>query len=291
MANQVSSIASQLPLLKNYYGPGVISQFSDAIPAYANMEKGAEKYVGSKVVRALKVRRNQGIGATAERGTLPALGKQTVINAEIQAKFHYLRVGITAQMIAASKTDRGAFASDFSFEMQEGLNDFKNDFNRCMFWDGSGTLATVAANAVSSNVITATGRTSSEAGNKYIDVGMVIDIVSSGVVVASSVGVTAVSGTTTATITLATPVTVSATDIIVRAGSYNLEMQGFLTSQDGATSTIYNVDRSTYSLYQGNSINALGAQLNLALMQQAFNEARRRGDSKVDLVLCDFDTE
>jgi hypothetical protein len=39
------------------------------------------------------------------------------------------------------------------------------------------------------------------------------------------------------------------------------------------------------------SISASSAQLSLALMQQAYNEARRRGDGKTSVVYCDFDSE
>lgn len=292
MANTYDSIAGELPsLLKNFYEGPIVSQFNDFIPFYKHIEKGSEKFVGAQVVRPVKVLRNNGIGAVAEGGNLPAIGKQTVVQATITSKFNYLRAGITAQMIAASQTDRGAFISALSYEMDEGLNDLKNDFNRQLFWDGTCTLATVSANAISTNVITATGRTSSEDGNKYLQAGMAIDIYSGSTLVASQVGIVSMTGTATVTLTLTAAVTTSANDIIIRAGSFGNELQGIIYSQDGGTTAIFGVNRSTYPVYQGNSVSASSGQLTLNLLQQSYNEARRRGGAKIDAVYTDFTSE
>lgn len=292
MANQFASISSAISILKNWYQGPIVSQFNDEIPFYREMEKGKEKYNGLQVVRPVKVRRNPGIGATGDGGTLPKIGQQTTAQALISAKFNYLRFGITGPMIKASQGDKGAFVSAMQFEMEEGLTDLKNDVNRQIFWDGSGKLATVAANVVASNVVTCTGRESTEPGSKYLDVGMVIDIkTSAGVAVASGLEITALSGTTTATLTLSGAVTCSATDIIVKSGSYANEIQGVLTSQDGGTTTIFGIDRSAYPTFQGNVIDGLGGQMTLNLLQQAYNEARRRGGAKIDAVYSDFDSE
>lgn len=291
MANQFASISSAMGILKNYYAGPIVSEFNDEIPFYREVEKGKEKWNGLQVIRPLKVRRNPGIGATSDGGLLPAIGQQTTVQAAISAKFNYLRFGVTGPMIKASQGDKGAFVSAVEFEMQQGLIDLKNDVNRQLFWDGSGDLATVSANVVSSNVITCTGRESTEAGNKYLDIGMVIDIYSGTTKVASAVAITAISGTTTATVTLSAAVTVSANDIVVRSGAYDNEIQGILTTLDGGTSTIYGVDRSTYPVYQGNVVNAAGAQLRLDTMEQTLNEARRRGGAKIDVIYCDYDSE
>lgn len=293
MANQFSSILGNATgILKNWYQGPVVSQFNDEIPFYREVEKGKDKYNGLQVVRPIKVRRNPGIGATSDGGTLPAIGTQTTQQATITAKFNYLRFGLTGPMLKASQGDKGAFISAMEFEMSEGLNDLKFDVSRQLFWDGTGTLATVSANATASNVITCTGRTSAEDGNKYLDVGMVIDIyTSAGVQVASAVAITAISGTTTATVTLSAAVTTSATDIIVRSGAYGNEVSGLRHTLDGGTSSIYGINRSTYQVFQGNVVNAAGGQLSLDLMQQAFNSAKRRGGAKIDVVYCDYDSE
>ncbi len=293
MANQFASINSALAILKNWYAGPIVSQFNDEIPFYREMEKGKEKYNGLQVVRPVKVRRNPGIGATSDGGNLPAIGQQTTQQATVSAKFNYLRFGITGPMIKASQGDKGAFVSGMEFEMTEGVLDLKSDVNRQLFWDGTADLALVAANAVASTVITAGGRESTEDGNKFLDVGMVIDIVSAttGALVASAVSITAMTGTTTVTLTLSAPVTCSANDIIIRSGALNNEVQGILTSQDGLTTSIYGIDRSIYQVFQGNLVNAGGNPLNLNILQQALNSARRRGGAKMNVLYSDYDSE
>lgn len=292
MANQFSSsINAGAALLKNWYAGPIVDEFNDDIPLYREMEKGKEKFNGLQVVRSLKVRRNQGIGAASDGGILPKIGQQTNVQAQILAKYNYLRFGITGPMIKASQGDKGSFITATRYEIEEGLNDLKQDVNRQMFWDGTSDLATVSANATNSNVITVTGRESTEPGNKYLDIGKVIDIYTGSTLVASGVEITAISGTTTATLTLSAPVTTSANDTVVAAGSFGNEIQGLLVSLDGGTSSIYGVDRSIYPVYQGNSISGSGGQLTLGLMQQSYNEARRRGGGKVSVIFCDFDSE
>ena len=294
MSNSFSSTALSIAIgiLKNYYAGPVVSQFNDNVPIYRGMQKGAEKYNGLQVNKPLKLRRNQGVGSTTDGGTLPSSGYQTTVQAVINAKFNYLVFGLTAGMLKASQGDKGAFVSALTYEMEQGLLDLTSSVNRQMGWSGNGQLATVSANAVSSNVVTVTGRESTENGNKFLDVGTVIDFyTSAGVLIASGVSITAISGDSTATLTLSQAVTVSATDLVIQSGSYNNDIQGLLYTLDGGTSTIYSIDRSSYTQYQGNSITASGGQLTLNLMQQALNEARRRGGGKIDVVYCDFDSE
>lgn len=290
MANQFASISNALAILKNWYAGPIVSQFNDQIPFYREIEKGKEKWNGQQVIRPIKVRRNMGIGATSDGGTLPKIGQQTTQQAQISSKFNYLRFGLTGPMIKASQGEKGAFVSAMEFEMTEGLNDLRSDINRQLFWDGTSDLALVAATGTATTTITVSGREAPEDGNKFLDVGMVLDIYRGTTLVEQAVGITAISGTTTATLTLDRAVSVIAADVVVRSGSFNQEIQGMETVLDGGTSTIFNIDRSLYPSFQGNVTSNVG-QLSLNLMKQPFNNARRRGNGKVDVVFCDFDSE
>lgn len=123
MSNAFQTISSGLANLKNFYAGTVKSQFNDSVPIYKAADEGKEPWSGQQVIRSLKVRRNMGIGAVAEGGTLPAIGRQTNVQAIIQNKSNYLRAGISAQMIAASKNDRGSFVRQLGYEMSEGMKD------------------------------------------------------------------------------------------------------------------------------------------------------------------------
>ena len=296
MANSfanTSAAGQAFAILKNWYAGPIVSQFNDEIPFYREIEKGKEKFNGSQVVRPIKVRRNPGIGAVSDGGLLPSIGAQTTQQAIISAKFNYLRFGITGPMIKASQGDKGAFVSAMEFEMSEGLTDLKQDINRQLFWNGNGALGLVAAAATASNVLTVQGRTTGENGNKYLDVGVIIDIVSAstGVVTNQSVTITAISGTTTATLTLSAPVTCSALDLVIRTGSNGNEVQGVQYTLDGGTSTIYGINRTTYPVFQGNVLSNSNNSLTLNFIKQGWNQGKQRGGAKYDVHYMDFDTE
>lgn len=294
MANQFASISSAAGILKNWYAGALVSQFNDSIPFYKAIEKGREKSAGLQVVRALKVRRNQGIGATSDGGTLPKIGQQTTIQPIISYKFNYLRFGVTGPMLKASQGDKGAFVSIMEYEMEQGMLDFKSDFNRQLFWDGTGKLAVVSANAVNTNVITVSGRESVD-NVKYLDVGMDVDIVSGTTVIASGLSITAISGlqTASATVTLSANVSTAANDFLVRSGSYNNEVQGILYTMDGGTTgSIYStMDRAAYPQVQSNVISNSSGQLTLDVIQNAFNQGRELGDAQYDALFSDFTSE
>ncbi len=292
MSNQFQSISSGLAELKNYYQGPIISQFNDEVPIYRASEKIKKGWSGQQVLRPLKVLRNQGIGATSDGGPLPSIGKQTSIQAAISAKYNYLRFGVTGPMIKASQSDIGSFVRSAAYELEEGYKDLKSDCNRQFSWDGTGFLATVSANAVASNVVTVTGRESTEAGSKFLSPGMMIGFVTSGsVLVIDNVQIVSMTYGATATLTLSAPVTVSSTNKVIRANSNGMEIQGILTQLDGGTSTVFGIDRLTYESTRGNVVSASGGQLTLDLLKQLWNAGKERGGAKYSAHWMDFTTE
>lgn len=294
MANTFQSIQSGLAELKNYYQGPIINALNNEVRVYRACEKIKQGWSGYQVVRPVRVRRNQGIGATTDGGNLPSIGKQTTVQALIQSKFLYLRFGVTGPMIKASQSDVGSFVRSAAYELEQGYGDLKSDINRQLSWNGVGNLATMSAAATASATITIAGRESTEPALKFVDVGLVFDVyTSAGALVQSAITVNSITTGTgssaTAVLVCDQPVTASATDILVRSGSYNQEVQGLLTALDGLTTTIYNVDRSQYLSYQGNVTDMSAAQLNLNSMQQVFNEGLRRGSvGKYSAIWCDF---
>lgn len=294
MANQFQTITSGLAQLKNYYQGPIISQFNDDIPIWRAASKGKHAWSGQQVIRPLKVRRNQGIGAISDGGTLPSIGRQTTVQAIIAAKYNYLRFGITGPMIKASQRDIGSFVRSAAYELEQGYLDLKSDVNRQLSWDGTGDLASMSSAAVGATSIVIAGRESTEAALKFVDVGLVFDVYTTGgSLVSSGHTVSAITSgdasTSTATLTISPALTASAGDILVRANSFGNEIQGVLTQLDGGTTTVFNVDRSSYPSTQGNVVDLNGAQLSLAKMQQAEDEAERRG-GPVDALWTDYAT-
>jgi hypothetical protein len=295
MANTFQSITSGAANLKNIYEGPIVSQFNDDLPIYKNIEKETKGWSGLAVIRSLKLRRNQGIGAGTDGGNLPSIGVQVNQAATINAKFNWLRFGITAGMVASSKSDAGSFVRQAAYELEEGYNDLRADVDRQISWNGRGDLCAVNTAAVASTSLSIKGRESVEAALKFVSVGMIVDIVTtSGTYKATGVQITAATGTPTAltaTLTLSQAVTCAADDILVRSGAYNNEIQGMYYSLDGGTSTIYAIDRSTYQQYQGAVIDASSANLSLDLIKQSQVLARQRGGAQIKAWWTDFDTE
>ncbi len=294
MPNSFQSITSGLAELKNYYQGPLKDQFNEDLPILRGSEKVKQGWSGVQVVRPLRVRRNQGIGAVSDGGVLPAIGNQTTKQATISSAFNYLRFGITGPMIKASASDVGSFVRSAAYELEMGYKDLKADVNRQLSWDGTSDLAQVNTNATSSATLVIKGRESAEPALKFVDVGLVFDIYTTGgALVASSVAVTAISGTpsgATATLTLGSNVTTTAGDVLVRAGSFGQEIQGLLYALDGGTTTINGIDRSLYPSYQGNYFDKASAALSLDALQQGYNEGLRRGGSKYSAIYSDFDS-
>lgn len=296
MANTFQSVTTGAANLKSIYEGPILTQFNDDMPLYKNIEKETKGWSGLNVIRSLKVRRNQGIGSGSDGGNLPAIGVQTNVQATISAKFNWLRFGITAGMIASSKNDAGSFVRQASYELEEGYNDLRNDINRQIGWDGTGTLATVNTASVASTSLVIAGRESVDPALMFVDIGLIFDVYDStgATLKAAGVTVTAISGKPTdltATLTLDTAISTAATDIVVRSGSKGNDIQGLLYALDGGTTTIYNVSRTTYPSYQGATVSASSNALSLDYIKQAQVLARRRGGAKVKMWMTNFDTE
>ena len=294
--HKYQTIANALGVLQNLYQGPIVSQFNDETDAWRGAAQGKFPWQGKAVIRPLKVRRNQGQGATSDGGTLPPIGRQQTIEATIAARYHYLRLGLTGPSIKAAQSKMAAFVQMMSFEMEEAYNDAQKEINRAVFWSGRGDLALVNTAAVGSAVLVIKGRESTEPALKFVDVDGVYDIVTSGgTVEAQGVTVNSISSgdasTSTATLVLDQAVTVSADSILVRTNSFNLEIQGMLAQLDGATSTVYGIDRSSYVPTQGNVINLSGEQMTLDFWQRIQDEGERRGGKrKMKAVFVDYAT-
>lgn len=301
MANNYQGITSGLAELKNFYQGPIVDQFNEEIPIWKGAEKGNHPWSGYQVIRPLRVRRNPGVGATSDGGNLPQIGRQTTIQAQIQAKYNYLRFGITGPMIEASKADVGSFVRAASYELEQGYEDLKADCNRQMSWDGTGDLALINTTVVASTSVVIKGRESTEPALKFLDVGAYVDIVTTaGVMVQSGLTIQSISSgdasTSTATVVFDQNVTATAGNVLIRSGSAGMEIQGLLTQLDGGTSTVFNIDRASYIQAQGNVVyvtsdgtsSGNSLPLSLAYLQLAEDQAARRGGKGINCIYSDY---
>ena len=256
MANQFETIASNLAQLKNYYQGPIVDQFNEDLPIYRGAEKVKQGWSGQQVIRPLRVRRNQGIGAVADNGLLPAIGRQTTVQAIIAAKFNYLRFGVTGPMIKASQSDVGSFVRSAAYELEMGYKDLASDCNRQFSWDGSGKLCKVAATTVASTSLTVSSREAAspgEQGDKFLDVGMVVDLVdTNGAVQVSGITINAITSASTSTLTLSVAVSATSGWFLIRSGASSNEVPGILYALDGPTRGLASsFDRALFPAFQG----------------------------------------
>jgi hypothetical protein len=299
MANQFETISANLAQLKNYYQGPIVDQFNEDLPIYRGAEKVKQGWSGQQVVRPVRVRRNQGIGATSDGGLLPAIGSQTTVQSLISAKYNYLRFGVTGPMIKASQSDIGSFVRSAAYELEMGYKDLASDCNRQLSWTGTGYLAQIGTTVVGSNSISVIGRegtATGENGDKFLDVGMVVDLVdNNGNVQATGLGITAIptANALTATVNLSTAVSATAGWFLIRTGTSNNEINGILYQLDGGTSTVFNIARASYPQTQGNVTDNGGAQVTLDKLQKIYNDGLRRGGTaqgKYSAGYMDFDS-
>lgn len=300
MANSYQGVTSGLAELKNFYQGPIVDQFTEECAIWKGSEKGKYPWSGYQVIRPIKVRRNPGIGATSDGGILPSINRQTTVQAVIPSAYNYLRFGITGPMISASKNNVGSFVRSASFELEEGYNDLRRDVNRQLSWDGTADLATISTAAAASTSVVLAGRESTEPALKFLDVGSVVDIYNGTTLRQAGLTINAITSgsasSATATVTFDQAVTASAADIVVRANAFGQEISGLLTQLDGGTSTVFTIVRASYVQSQGNVVfgtvdgtsTGNSIPLSLNMLQQADDEAERRGGRGVNAVYCDF---
>ena len=133
-------------VLKEYYEGPVREHLNNKIPILKYIEKSKRKWNGRRVVFPVHLRRNHGVGARGETGTLPSAGKQEYVESRIKSKFLYGRIELTGVVIAASQGDKGSFASALRTEVEGMRRDLRVDMNRQVWGNNWKDVGADAAN-------------------------------------------------------------------------------------------------------------------------------------------------
>lgn len=212
-------------------------------------------FVGNEFRIPLKSQRNNAVGFRSENETLPAPGSSQYTYLQEPMRYAYSVFNITGQLLKAAESNEGAFRSAFKAEMEDTTLASKLDVNRAAHGDGTGKLATVAAEAAKEATEVELGSTINFRG------GEVIDFVSTtGTVISPAHTVTAVNRTTkkitvepslaAAVATSRFPVRASSDSTIATPNnSWNKEIQG-LESIVSATGTLHGISPTSYSWWK-----------------------------------------
>ena len=143
-----TNMAKVAEALKLFYLDGLRYQLNDkASPFLAQIEKTSESVVGKEIVMAMRYGRTGGIGNRDDDGLLPTPSGRKTKQAKWETKNFFARFRITDKTIEASKSSVGAFANMLETEISDCETDAKLDLSRQAQGDGTGKIATVAADA------------------------------------------------------------------------------------------------------------------------------------------------
>jgi len=284
-----STLASIDATLKEVYEGDVRRQLQDEIVALKRITRSSDgvsnETNGKYVTFPVHVRRNGGLGSRNESEVLPTPGQQGYAAARLALKSGYLGIELTGHSIDMSDTNPKAFAKSLDEEMERGRVDFKKDFNRQIYGDGTGAISRVrVTNGTASNVIAVTDARLFWVGADVVDL-----VTAPSTVVATNRTITAVDltpGANTITISGAA-IPVTAGQLLVRAGSVNREITG-LGAIVNNTGLLYNINPSTEPEWTSevDSNGGTGRALSESLMVRLVDRIRRRG-GKTSVILTD----
>jgi hypothetical protein len=136
------NIADASPIMKSVYLPPIREVLNNATPLLKYAEKEIQDIPGgSDFIIPLHVGRNDAAGdGAAENATLRAAGQQKFNKTNTASKNLYSRLRVSGPVIAATKSNKGAFLKALELEMKYLMQDTKRAFNRQLHGDGRDAL-------------------------------------------------------------------------------------------------------------------------------------------------------
>ena len=289
--------------LKDVYAGPIRDQLNEKTRLLDLFTKGdIEQYQweGRQVVLALRKSRNAGIKAVAEGGTLPTAGKQGYANLKIPMRFIEGRIELTAQVMKASRSDKGSFARAMDSEQKGLVEDLSRQRNRMLAGYGSGTLAVVSpgASSATQTLINPGGVTGTTNTSRFVKVNMLVAFTDpTGATIRGVQTVLSVTPGAPDTIVLDASVATTTGDLVslganalgTNEGSFGQEPMGILGIVDSTTyvASIFGLDRSqsVNSWFRSTVMSSVGA-LSPDLLQRGTDNAEEVSGEVIDGYLC-----
>jgi len=289
-----TSVAGAI-LKEVYEGPlrEQINQKTPALKYFVNGDMSDKKWEGNEVVVPLHNARNSGVKAIAiDTGQIPSAGNQGTTDAKIPIRKWMGHIQISADIMDATATDKGAFISAIKLEQDGLVKDISRQRNRGLNYFGQGTLAVISSGANSAT------QTLKDPGNvvgttnvgRFVKVGDILAFTdSTGAILR---GVQKVTSVTSTTVVLDSAVNTTTGDLVsfgsnaVAPGesSFNLEPYGLLALVDATTyaSNIFSINRSlaANAFFQSNVLTSVGA-LNPDLLNRIIDNNEEVSGEKV----------
>tara|TARA_B100000029_G_scaffold511848_1_gene606935 strand:+ start:4175 stop:5248 length:1074 start_codon:yes stop_codon:yes gene_type:complete len=228
--------------------------------------------------------------------SLPAPQNQTIIATTIPFAYNYATIRITHPAIAASKNDKGSFVRVVGSEMDGIRRDLKNDINRQLFGDGSGTLG-----RVNDDTGSAEATHTVEAGH-YIKPGMsLVTSAAKDGTEAVAAGVTVVTSVTDTTIT-GNQVAMADNAYIFRDGTFlgkvgttngeggadMMGLSGIIYSnadESGGLTVLQGIDRSTYPEWDAQVVDGGNNDIDESELDSLILKVQEQGEGDPSLMI------
>ncbi len=266
--------------LKDDYQPAMREQLNNSFLILQQIEGNSDDVEGRNAVLSLHVRRNSGVGARAERGTLPTAGNQGTVEERTSLRYNYGRIELSGPVIKAMRSDKGSFVRAVESETKGVVNDLKRDVNRQIFGTSDGVIA-ATTNGASSTTVTLAA-TTTDAQMRQIEEGMLVDIGDGTpfTSLATAREVSAVNFDARTFVISGAAIDTTTDSRVVRSGSggsgaAQKELTGLQTIVDDANS-LFGVDPATYSVWKSKVLGNSGT--NRAATENLFAKAVMQGN-------------
>jgi hypothetical protein len=275
-------------VLKDFYLPAVRNVLNSEVFLLSQLEMNSEDVEGRAAVLSINTGRNQGVGARAELGTLPAAGRQGYSEERVNLKYNYGSIKISGPLMRSMGTDQGSFTRPLQSETTGVIRDLKNDVNRQCYGDGSGKIAPISG-ANTGAVVPIANATTTQI--RQLEEGMVIAIGTLAEAAAGTATAAVIASVQVAakTVTLTATVTTDASDFIFRFGSGGSgadqkELTG-LKAIVAASGALFNIDPATVSKWASYSDANGGTNRAVAetMFTKAAMEVNIRSGESIDL--------
>ena len=260
--------------MKYKYGPSIEDLVNKKTLLLDRINQRKKKFPGKLWVQPKMLATGGGIGARSGASpTLPTAGRTVQEELQATAKKLYARLDIDREAIIAGRKSEQVFIDSTKHEIKAKADRFALDLNRQFYGNGGGSLGLVSSAVTgASGTIVVTAATWNQ---NYFMEGDRIQLYADnsgvpGALIGSST-VSTISSIAPSTRTLtfdSVDASAAAGQHIVLEGNANNELTGFASHIDDQSSTIHNINKTTYFRARGVYQDASSASVSVDLMNQ-----------------------
>ena len=277
-------------ILKNVYSDSIVEQQNLAAVLRKRFTKAkGVRMGGDHLETSIRIGGNRaGVGARLSDDALPTPLRQQEKKFLIYDRAVFGVIKVYDKDIQNTRESEQAFINHLDDEVTQIAKDVLKCMNIDTYMDGSGMLTTVNANtAASVTFVGAIGTAFGKFGTRYLQLNDQIDIWDTTLTIQRTpVGGVTITGLVpnTQTVTVSQALTLTAGDVVVRENTLNKTYIGLQLATDNSTAvTFQGLSRNTFPITQGNVIDAGGAGLAEAYLQQIQSLLRRVSGEVNDL--------